>query len=154
MPRKNPSPTSSFTQERKSIVFTPSSASKATSFSCATTRESRFTIAAMNPAPTISNAGASGRRRYGEQSTEQTASHPACSRTPLCRPLPQHIAAEPDAPAFEIVGAGFIAAMVNRDSRVVAQENDVALLADDGVKTIDFLSCVNDDVGDGFFRGI
>src|SRR5882762_1412453 len=62
-------------------------------------------------------------------------------------------AAEPDAPAFEIVGAGFIAAMVNRDSRVVAQEDDVALLADDGVKTIDFFSCVNDDVGDGFFRG-
>jgi len=62
-------------------------------------------------------------------------------------------AAEPDAPAFEIVGAGFIAAMVNRNSRVVAQEDDVALLADDGVKTIDFLSCVNDDVGDGFFRG-
>src|SRR6266481_4193851 len=63
-------------------------------------------------------------------------------------------AAEPDSPAFEIVGAGFIAAMVNRDSRVVAQENDVALLADDGVKTIDLFSCVNDDVGDGFFRGI
>src|SRR5882762_7998939 len=62
-------------------------------------------------------------------------------------------AAEPDAPAFEIVGAGFIAAMVNRDSSVVAQEDDVALLADDGVKTIDLFSCVNDDVGDGIFRG-
>src|SRR5258708_36619991 len=52
-------------------------------------------------------------------------------------------AAEPEAPAFEIVGAGFIAAMVNRDSRVVAQEDDVALLAGDGVKTIDLFSCVN-----------
>jgi len=73
---------------------------------------------------------------------------------PWCLRLLGPDAAEPDAPAFEIVSAGFIAAMVNRDSRVVAQENDVALLADDGVvKTIDLFSCVNDDVGDGFFRG-
>ena len=59
-------------------------------------------------------------------------------------------ATEPDAPAFEILGPGFIAAMVNGDSCVVAQENDVALLADDGIKTIDLFSCVDDDVGDGF----
>jgi hypothetical protein len=62
--------------------------------------------------------------------------------------------AEPDAPAFEIVGPGFIAAMVNGDPRIVAQENHVALLADDGVETIDLFPCVNDDVRDGFFRGV
>src|SRR5882762_1412449 len=85
MPRKNPSPTSSFTQERKSIVFTPSSASKATSFSCATTRESRFTIAAMNPAPTISNAGASGSAASGpSKSKAPTASAPASPNNAPC----------------------------------------------------------------------
>ena len=62
-------------------------------------------------------------------------------------------AAEPDAPMLEIVGSGFIAAMVNRDSCVVAQENDVALLADDGVETINLFPRVNDDVSDGFLRG-
>ena len=42
-------------------------------------------------------------------------------------------AAEPDAPAFEIVGAGFVAPMVNGDARVVAKEDDVTLLANNGV---------------------
>jgi len=57
-------------------------------------------------------------------------------------------------PAFEIVGAGFIAAMVNRGLRVVATRERRSLAGGRWRKTIDFLSCVNDDVGDGFFRGI
>ena len=60
-------------------------------------------------------------------------------------------AAEPDAPTLEIVGPGFVAAMVNGDSLVVAQEDDVALLADDGVETIDLFPCLDNDFGDGFF---
>jgi len=63
-------------------------------------------------------------------------------------------AAEPDAPTLEIVSAGLVAAMMNGDSCVVAKKNHVALLADDGVKTIDLFACVGDDVGDGFFRGV
>lgn len=60
-------------------------------------------------------------------------------------------AAEPDAPTLEIVGVGFVAAMVNRHSGVIAQENDVSLLPNDGVETIDFFSCLRDDVGYRFF---
>ena len=63
-------------------------------------------------------------------------------------------AAEPDAPTLEMVGAGFVAAMVNRHSGAVTEKDDVALLADDGIQAIDLFPGVNDDVGDRLFGGV
>jgi len=59
-------------------------------------------------------------------------------------------AAEPDAPALEIVGTGFVSAVVDGDAGFVAKKDDVALLADDRVEAIDLFAGVGDDVGDGF----
>src|SRR6266481_3698511 len=45
---------------------------------------------------------------------------------------------DPDSPVFELFGQRFITAMVNGYSIGVTQQNDIAFLADDGIKTIDF----------------
>jgi hypothetical protein len=41
---------------------------------------------------------------------------------------------DPDAPVFELFGLRFLTAVVNRDSIGIAQQNDIALLADDRIK--------------------
>src|SRR5260370_2001873 len=45
---------------------------------------------------------------------------------------------DPDAPGFELFGLRFITAVVNSYSIGIAQQNDISLLADDRIKTIDF----------------
>ena len=45
---------------------------------------------------------------------------------------------DPDAPAFKLFGLRFITTVVNSYSIGVAQQNDISLLADDGIETIDF----------------
>jgi hypothetical protein len=50
----------------------------------------------------------------------------------------------PDSPVFELLDLRFITAMVNSYAISVAKQNDISLLADDRVKTIDlFLSLDN-----------
>jgi hypothetical protein len=50
----------------------------------------------------------------------------------------------PDSPVFELLDLRFITAMVNGYAISVAKQNDISLLADDRVKTIDlFLSLDN-----------
>ena len=45
---------------------------------------------------------------------------------------------DPDAPVFELLGLRFFTAVVNSYSIGIAQQNDISLLADDRIKTIDF----------------
>src|SRR5258708_25021181 len=75
----------------------------------------------------------------------------ACANAVCALNLLRPDAAQPDAPTLEIIGPCLIAPMVNRNSRAVAQEDYVALLANDGVETIDLFPCVDDDVCDRFF---
>src|ERR1700758_5701103 len=50
---------------------------------------------------------------------------------------------DPDAPVFELFGLRFITAVVNSYSIGIAQQNDISLLADDRIKTIDFFLCIH-----------
>jgi len=63
-------------------------------------------------------------------------------------------AAKPDAPLLEVVGPAFIASMMDCHAVTVAQQNDIPLLPDDRVETVDFLSRLHDDIRDGLFRGV
>src|SRR5260370_35985328 len=55
-------------------------------------------------------------------------------------------AAEPDAPIFELFRPCFIAAIVHCNSLFVAHKNDIPLLPDDGIDTIDLFPDVHDEI--------
>jgi hypothetical protein len=55
---------------------------------------------------------------------------------------------DPDAPVFELFGLRFLTAVVNRYSIGIAQQNDISLLADDRIKTIDFFLGRHNGFGD------
>jgi hypothetical protein len=59
-------------------------------------------------------------------------------------------AAEPDAPIFELFSPCFIAAMVNCNSLFVAQKNDIPLLPDDRIETIDLFPGVQNEISERF----
>ena len=50
----------------------------------------------------------------------------------------------PDAPIFKLLRQRFIPAVVDGYSIGIAQENDITLLADDRIKTIDFFLSIDD----------
>src|SRR5262245_66569033 len=58
----------------------------------------------------------------------------------------------PNTPVFELFGLPFITAMVNRYAIRVAQQNDISLMPNDRIKSIDFFLSVKNDVADGFAR--
>jgi hypothetical protein len=55
--------------------------------------------------------------------------------------------AEPDAPAFKLVGSGFIATMMNCNSIAVAKQNDVCLLSHDGIQPIYLILGLDENFG-------
>src|SRR5580698_816390 len=57
---------------------------------------------------------------------------------------------DPDAPVFELFGLRFLTAVVNSYSIGIAQQNDVSLLADDRIKTIDFFLGIHNRFADWF----
>src|SRR6267154_6672871 len=54
--------------------------------------------------------------------------------------------AQPDAPMFELLRFRLVAAMLNGNSFAIAQQNDVILLPDNGIKTVDLFPRVEKDV--------
>ena len=63
-------------------------------------------------------------------------------------------ATKPDSPVFEVVGAVFIAAVMNRHAIFVAQQDYVSLLAHNGIKAIDFFPGLRDHIRSGFLRDL
>ncbi len=61
-------------------------------------------------------------------------------------------AAEPDPPTFELFGPRFVTTMMDSNSTVVAQKNDIPLLPDDGIQPIDLLPSIHDYVSQRFRR--
>jgi hypothetical protein len=59
---------------------------------------------------------------------------------------------QPDTPFFELLGLGLISTMVNSDPVAIAKQNDIVFLADDRIKAVDFLSCVDNEVRSRFPR--
>ena len=59
---------------------------------------------------------------------------------------------DPDAPVFELFGLRFITAVVNSYSIGIAQQNDISLLADDRIKTIDFFLGIHNCFAERFAR--
>jgi hypothetical protein len=59
---------------------------------------------------------------------------------------------DPDAPVFELFGLRFVTAVVNSYSIGIAQQNDVSLLADDRVETIDFFLGIHNCFAERFAR--
>src|SRR5215469_8096099 len=59
---------------------------------------------------------------------------------------------DPDAPVFELFGLRFITAVVNCYSIGIAQQNDISLLADDRIKTIDFFLGIHNCFAERFAR--
>jgi hypothetical protein len=59
---------------------------------------------------------------------------------------------DPDAPVFELFGLRFITAVVNGYSIGIAQQNDISLLADDRIKTIDFFLGIHNCFAKRFAR--
>src|ERR1700684_944034 len=51
---------------------------------------------------------------------------------------------EPNPPSLELLVPGFVAAVVNRNAFAVAQQNDIAFLANDRKQTIDLFLSRND----------
>jgi hypothetical protein len=68
-------------------------------------------------------------------------------------PLRPH-ATQPDAPLFELLGFALVAAVVDGDSFVVAQENHVRLLADNGIKAIYLFLSLKAEVAQGLTRNL
>jgi hypothetical protein len=54
--------------------------------------------------------------------------------------------AQPDAPMFELLRLRLVATMLNGDSFAIAQQNDVILLPDNGIKAVDLFPRVEKDV--------
>src|ERR1700751_4036971 len=63
---------------------------------------------------------------------------------------PDH--SDPDPPVLELFGLRFIAAVVNRYSIGIAQQNAISLLADDRIKTIDFFLGICNCFAEGFAK--
>src|ERR1700739_273081 len=59
---------------------------------------------------------------------------------------------DPDAPVLELFGLCFITAVVNSYSIGIAQQNNISLLADDRIKTINFLLGIHNCVAERFAR--
>ena len=59
---------------------------------------------------------------------------------------------DPDAPVFELFGLRFLTAVVNSYSIGIAQQNDISLLADDRIKTIDFFLGIHNCFADRFAK--
>src|SRR6201998_4729478 len=59
---------------------------------------------------------------------------------------------DPDAPVFELFGLRFITAVVNSYSIGIAQQNDISLLADDRIKTIDFFLGIHNCFAERFAK--
>src|SRR5882724_12050510 len=54
--------------------------------------------------------------------------------------------AQPDAPMFELLRFRLVTAMLNGDSFAIAQQDDVILLPDNGIKAVDLFPRVEKDV--------
>src|ERR1700756_389507 len=72
---------------------------------------------------------------------------------PICafdsfRPDPS----DPDPPVLELFGLRFITAVVNSYSIGIAQQNNISLLADDRIKTIDFFLGIHNCLAERFAR--
>jgi hypothetical protein len=59
---------------------------------------------------------------------------------------------DPDSPVFELLGLRFVTAVVNSYSVGIAQQNDISLLADDRIKTIDFFLGIHNGFAERFAR--
>jgi len=59
---------------------------------------------------------------------------------------------DPDTPVFELFGLRFITAVMNSYSIGIAQQNDISLLANDRIKTIDFFLRIHNCFAQRFAR--